>query len=70
MKYFVIFLVLTLILFISTPNSDALRAVWSLDQIVERSDVIVIGTIESTWVDIRPFDDYLVVDTAKIRVSE
>ena len=57
-------------LVIPMPDSEAMRAVWSLEQMIEKSDVIVVGTVESTWVDVRPFDEYLVVDTAKIRVDE
>lgn len=51
-------------------DSDALRAVWSLDQMIQRSDVIVVGTVESTWIDIRPFEEYVVIDTAKIKVDQ
>jgi hypothetical protein len=53
-----------------TLNSEAMRVNWTLDQMIERSDVIVLGTVQSTWVDIRPFDEQKIVDTAKIRVDE
>jgi len=54
----------------SIPYGESMRMVWDLDQMIERSDVIVIGTVQSTWVDIRPFDEQKIVDTAKIRVDE
>ena len=53
-----------------TPDSEAMRVNWTLDQMIERSDVIAIGTIESTWIDVRPFDEHKIVDTAKIRIDE
>lgn len=59
---------LSLLTFI--PDSEALRESVSLEQMIERSDVIVIGTVQSTWVDIRPFDEQKIVDTAKIKVDE
>jgi hypothetical protein len=52
------------------PNSDAIRVIFSLEQMIERSDIIAIGTIESTWVDVRPFSDHKIIDTAKISVDE
>lgn len=59
------------LLSITLPYSEAMRMVWNLDQMIERSDVIVIGTIESTWIDVRPFDDHhVIIDTAKIKVDE
>ena len=54
----------------SVPNSDAMRMIWGLDQMIERSDVIVIGTVENTWVDVRPFEDHKIVDTATVKVDE
>ena len=49
---------------------EALYVTGSLEQIVEKSDVIVIGTIQNTWVDVRPFHEYGIVDTAKVNVEE
>ncbi len=54
----------------SIPYGESMRMVWDLEQMIERSDVVVIGTVQSTWVDIRPFDEQKIVDTAKIRVDE
>ena len=53
-----------------TSNSDAMRMIWPMEQMVERSDVIVVGMVESTWLDVRPFEDYKIVNTATIRVDE
>lgn len=51
-------------------EGESLREIFTLDETVNRADVILIGTVENTWVDIRPFDEYVIVDTAKIRVHE
>ena len=54
----------------SIPYGESLRAIFELDEIIELSDVIVIGTVQSTWIDIRPFDDHKIVDTAKIKIDD
>ena len=70
-RFLILFALVGFVLLITfTPDSEAMRVNWTLDQMIERSDVIAIGTIESTWIDVRPFDDYKIVDTAKIRVHE
>lgn len=57
-------------LFAFIPDSDASRAIMSLEEMAERSDAIAIGTIQSTWIDMRPFDDRIIVDTAKVKVDK
>lgn len=53
------------------PHGDASRIAMSLEDMIQRSDAIAIGTIQSTWIDVRPFDDHhVVVDTAKVKVDE
>ena len=69
------FLILSAFLFlvavtVFTSNSDAMRIIRTMDQMVERSDVIAVGIVESTWLDVRPFGDYKIVNTATIRVDE
>ena len=60
---------LSLISFI--PYSESSRSIMSLEEMAEKSDAIAIGTIQSTWIDIRLFDDHHpVVDTARIKVDE
>ncbi|WP_428324367.1 hypothetical protein [Nitrosopumilus sp.] len=65
-----IMLVMCLSLLALIPTADALREVLTVDEMSKRSDAIVIGTVQSTWIDIRLFEDYLVVDTAKIKVDD
>ena len=69
------FLILSLLIFFVAlttfaSNSNAMRAIWTLDKMIEKSDVIIIGTVEGTWFDVRPFEDYKIVNTATIRVDE
>jgi hypothetical protein len=52
------------------PNSEASREVLTVDEMSKRSDAIAVGTVESIWIDIRLFDDYSIVDTAKIKVDD
>ena len=52
------------------PYSEAEREVLTVDEMSKRSDAIAIGTIESTWVDIRLSDDHPIVDTAKVKVDD
>ena len=71
-RFLILFAVLGLMILVtSIPDVKALRVIYTVEQMAEHADVIAIGTIESTWVDIRPFaDDHKIVDTATIRVDE
>ncbi|AJM93086.1 hypothetical protein [Nitrosopumilus piranensis] len=57
-------------LFAFIPHSDASRMIVSLEEMAQRSDAIIIGTIQNTWIDVRPFDQHPIVDTAKIKVDD
>lgn len=68
-KLLIIFVV-CLSLLALIPSIDALREVLTVEEMTKRSDAIAIGTVESTWIDVRPFDEYIIVDTAKVKVDE
>ena len=67
---FLIMFVVCLLSLALIPDSKAEREILTVDELSKKSDAIAIGIIESTWIDIRLFDDYPIVDTAKIKVDD
>ena len=43
---------------------------FSHEDLAQRADLILIGTVKSEWFDFRPFDEMLLIDTVKVQPEE